>query len=243
VEIKGAFAPEDMAPCFRFVPRSGGRVDADALMLKESSADWVGFTRILETGDDPVEALVYLYLKAPGEAWFDNAFVEEVGPVARSRNVLGNSSFEQAVLPGWPDRWLNLWRVEPRIGEAGCPWTQDDTEAFHGRLSLRMVDRGYLYTAGKGTLAPGTYTFSVYLKGSREGMKARFSALRRDRTTVELTTEWKRYTATVTCEKPPPLAVRIFLQGGGTMWVDAAQIEKGDRATPYEPDNVPPLVR
>jgi hypothetical protein len=90
--------------------------------------------------------------------------------------------------------------------------------------------------------APREYTFSVYLKGSRNGLKAwlRGTHLNGEKEngenlSIELSTEWQRFS--ITGVLPPKSSEAIFeirLNEPGTLWADAAQLERGAEPTPYE---------
>ena len=97
------------------------------------------------------------------------------------------------------------------------------------------------------------YVFSAYLRTDKPGTKAEvtvcnFAFNYRNQAqgsvkTFELTPEWKRYE--VPFEYPqegwneghrPDAAIMLTVLGGhSSVWVDAIQFEKGDKATTYEP--------
>jgi hypothetical protein len=53
---------------------------------------------------------------------------------------------------------------------------------------------------------------------------------------VLVDTEWKRLSVTFTPKQGTDQAfVRISMQSAGTLWADAVQFERGDRATAYQP--------
>jgi hypothetical protein len=127
------------------------------------------------------------------------------------------------------------------------------TGPFHGKTCAEFVkspDRTYeslmIYCAPQ-TVRPRTYTFSVYLKGSADGGQAWLRGIlmnegsvpHGENKSVELTTEWKRYS--ITGELPAqPNESRCFfelrLYSGETMWADAMQLELGRQATEFTLD-------
>ncbi|MDP6776671.1 MAG: hypothetical protein QGI83_07900 [Candidatus Latescibacteria bacterium] len=189
--------------------------------------------------------------------------VEGPGP---SKNLLANSSFEEAALPGWPDCWeLSRGALLPTamVGDPGAPG-QDDTTVQHGRYSLRILgaaDRGasaritykHPYPRAK-RRHPGlpvergrTYVLSAYLRAEHPGTRARldvenFHGQGRFQDEVELTADWERHQ--LVCAIPESgegrdwssVWIRLANLGTGAIWVDAVQLEAGGRATEYAPD-------
>jgi len=90
--------------------------------------------------------------------------------------------------------------------------------------------------------APKAYTFSVHLKGSRDGLKAwiRGTHLNSgkehgENLPIELSTEWQRFSITgVLPARSSEAIFEVRLQEPGTLWADAAQLERGTEPTPYE---------
>ena len=223
-----------------------------SLPLQASSDEWQTLERTIATGDDPVKLRVWLSLyRVGGEGWWDNVFVEELGPAAPTRNLLANSSFEHAVLEGWPDMWWPPGRVSPRIGDPDAQWTQDFDEAWDGECSMRTTKPGvegqvrpYSSTTQGPEAKPGeTYCFSVYLKADRPGVRATLR-VGDGFETFDLTTEWQRYHVVGTfgadsIGRPEKVWVGIYCQDEGTYWADAAQVEAGEEPTEWVPDQFP----
>jgi hypothetical protein len=174
------------------------------------------------------------------------------------KNLLINSSFEEAALPGWPDSWwLEGGDPLPMIGDPDGPG-QDPTTAVHGRYSLRHTSITYrhefpnTWLRGGVPVTPGqSYVLSVYLRADRPGRKARLSLVNFARNSaieeegavsvVELDTQWRRYELTLTYPANgfPTEALRpdleVSIRGGPGVWIDAVQLEEGTRATEYAP--------
>ncbi|MHC4561060.1 MAG: carbohydrate binding domain-containing protein [Planctomycetota bacterium] len=186
-------------------------------------------------------------------------FTEAISPT-NGVNLLPNSSFECGVngwgsiadLPGWGGN-LNLpvGKIDTNAGK------------FHGssfKISLTPetipvyyfdyfplyrvpVKAPLLANRGWITVEPGvSYTLSAYMKANRDSLVGTLSinqafrgSLRRE---VQLTDKWQRHSFTF-----QPQAGQVFValgldleashQEAGTVWIDAVQLEKGTKATPY----------
>jgi hypothetical protein len=156
--------------------------------------------------------------------------------VATSRNMLFNSSFEIASNGDVPDGWR---------GEIGAPpfghdvWALDDQQAWHERASLRLGHPGKTAIAWDRyvNLVPSLrYTFSVYLKSDRPDMKVRLemNGLEKpNRKEVAVGQEWQRHQINGVASRSLT-STSVTQLGEGTLWIDAAQVEEGDEATPYQ---------
>lgn len=229
-----------------------GVPEVPSLTLQSSQEQWQALERTVATGDEPVKLRVWLSLyRVGGEGWWDNAFLEELGPAAPTRNLLANSSFEHAVLEGWPDMWWPPDRVSPRIGEPGAQWTQDFDEAWHGECSLRTtksdperVVRPYFTTRqGPEARSGESYVFSIYMKADESGRRVTLR-VGDGFETFPLTTDWQRYHVTGTFTVAPTgprehVWVAYYCQDEGTYWADAAQVEPGEEPTEWVPDQFP----
>ena len=204
-----------------------------------------------------------------------NLVHQPVKKPSRNKNLLANSSFEEAALPGWPDCWaVGPLRLGQMVGDPGAPG-QDDTFAYHGKYSLKILNpyrnvvkgvripykHPYPLTKRRWSGVPvergRTYVFSVYLRSDKEGSKARLMVYNYFgghwktaslQETVELTTEWQRYQ--LVCPIPEAkgqswlaVNIRILHHGTSAIWIDAAQFELGETATPYQPDSYQALPR
>ena len=189
--------------------------------------------------------------------------VEGPGP---SKNLLANSSFEEAALSGWPDCWeLSRAALSPTamVGDSGGPG-QDSTTAQHGRYSLKILGQKDNTGSARATYKhpypkakrrhPGlpvergrTYVLSAYLKAEYPGLKARlevanFHGEGRFKKEIELSSDWQRHQ--LVCAIPESgegmdwsaVWVRLANLGTGAIWVDAVQFEAGKRVTAYAPD-------
>ena len=157
---------------------------------------WKMFSRQITSPDRPQAALFWCQIPygVAGEIRLDDVFVEEVPPPPqepRRKNLIQNSSFEEAALPGWPDGW-RIGAVKPGrlIGDPGGPG-QDRSCAVHGKCSLRIANpldqpngfarASYVHAfALRGASRGGipvevgkSYVFSVYLRAEKKGTAAR----------------------------------------------------------------------
>ncbi|MBM4081683.1 MAG: hypothetical protein FJ278_18410, partial [Planctomycetes bacterium] len=188
--------------------------------------EWRMVSREIPTPDGPPVKAKFWYQVAfgiAGDIWIDDVFVEEVPPVpveAKPKNVIINSSFEAAAVPGWPDSWFfGTTKPGQMIGDPGGPG-QDAAHAYHGKHSLKIANpfdhssgfanARYVHKFTSGGLRGGiavevgkTYTFSVYLRAEQAGTKADLLLCNfahnapvsneGTRQTFSLTTDWKRY--------------------------------------------------
>jgi len=155
-------------------------------------------------------------------------------------NLLANSSFEVGSLHPW--RASNM-TLKP-----------DEAEKVHGNRSARFVVRGRtILTCGLFVARPQVaHTLSLWLKTERGGVRARFSVnsayvagtqpyapvFRGIEGQGILTTDWQRYTVTGILPPSPNgfYFVRAVFEADKptTVWVDAVQLEEGEKATPFK---------
>lgn len=134
----------------------------------------------------------------------------------------------------------------------------DSTKAAHGKQSLRLEFRregDLVFGKHVPTEVGQTYTFSLYAKGERGGERAQLMLMHRGwrhvpRKVITLTDEWKRFSLTVEARTSGYALAFLWLgeEGLGNIWgdkrrpigekhliwVDAYQLERGDRPTPYK---------
>ncbi len=171
----------------------------------------------------------------------------------KHKNLIANPSFEDAAVSNFPDyykpwNWPNPFPGALINGPAAR--ISLDTNVFYqGRQALKLsvqgrqnagvyIEEGQSHISDRYLGNPNTeFVFSAWLKGDRDGVKLRFGANHtgaRD-TEVAVTREWKRYAW------PLKLPARIWLivnheaaaDGGGTVWLDALQLEKGTEPTEF----------
>ena len=82
------------------------------------------------------------------------------------------------------------------------------------------------------------YTLSVYMKADRPGTQVLIYGIPGPAKMLSVDTEWKRYSHTVTSKETTTRGrARLSMKSAGTLWVDAAQLEEGDQASPYTTTN------
>ncbi|MCK4307914.1 carbohydrate binding family 9 domain-containing protein, partial [candidate division WOR-3 bacterium] len=159
--------------------------------------------------------------------------------------------------PGIPDGWAHLNLAGHHIHFPDLWFGVDETTAYHGRKSLKIKfpgtylcdTAGYDYhriTGYPPLIVPGeTYTASIYLKSDREGFPLTF-VFGPARKKLTVGTSWKRYIVTATMPDSYPRMVydlmRIHIYPGkdkriigGTLWLDAVQVEQGEIVHSYQP--------
>ncbi len=172
-------------------------------------------------------------------------------PPATRKNLMPNSSFEEAALPGWPDYYRGAGaplRPAQRIGAPAPVWGADTNQPYHGRSCLRMAGGSalrqvYLEYAIDPALTPQArpFVFSAWMRASRAEVNAALYVVQGAPAMkpVALTTDWQRYILPVTLPAGTGYLVLRWVQDrnqeGDTIWIDAAQLEAGEQATAYEP--------
>jgi hypothetical protein len=200
---------------------------------------------------------VSLTESAVGQRWLPEIDTEG------TKNFVPNASFECGGanwgsftwgLPGWAG---NLYRLEAVVDDAAARHGGHSLRIGLGpgeapvywfdyyQPVRRPVRRVLAANHGWFRVRPGeALTLSAFLRASAEGVTAQLAAneapgrLRHQAVTVG--TEWRRYEFTFTPEQPWLfIAVGLDLEGSqrdaATLWVDAVQLERGARATAFEP--------
>jgi hypothetical protein len=189
----------------------------------------------LPPGDKPLALTIFQTVLADDLPNRETALPHEYRP--GRKNFLPNPGFEDSTAEGWVDYCLL---------SKGC--VIQEGNALHGRRCVRVENTGarnyeFLHLhCDPQEAKPATYTFSVWLKGSENGLRAwlRGNEMNRDKNggenaTVTLTTQWQRYS--ISGVVPPRVSEafwEIRLNDRGTMWVDDAQLERSPAPTDYE---------
>lgn len=204
------------------------------------------------------------WFKSTGTLWLDDVSLTESaeGPQwfpqisgAGVKNLVPNSSFECGTanwggytygLSGWAG---NLYRLEG--GEL------DNTTAKHGQYSLRIrpvrpifwfdyyepvrqpVQRLMAANHGWFRATTGeTFTVSAWLKTDADNVVAELlvntPTRRQLKKAVKVEKEWTRHEFTFKAPQPF-FFIAIGTDADATLWIDAVQLERGPRATDYEP--------
>lgn len=163
------------------------------------------------------------------------------------RNILPNPSFEEASIPGVPDYYF-CGRKDPypAWGSPDSPWTLDDKAAYHGKRSLRihvdklLPERNFFYVGqfiAPKHRAAAKYMFSVYMKADCDDAPVIMAYGGATYATFKVGREWKRYNLVITVPPNVPFYNGWILRPtaeGVTVWVDAAQMEAGEKITDFE---------
>ena len=173
------------------------------------------------------------------------------------KNLIDNPSFERG-WEGWNSPYIRsdgiLW---VRTEGYRKPFELDEQIVYEGRRSLRInTQKGTNWAYSnpnigplKVVLEPGSYTLSFYARGL-DGKKQEIVASIPDFHKTEKSyyrkwgftvdsSQWKRYEFTFKVKPGSPLHYigfhAKFPKGtSGTVWLDAVQLEKGQKATAYE---------
>ncbi len=187
----------------------------------------------------------------------------DVVPHSASKNLVPNASFELGGC-GWsslgmPAGWGNLSRLHGRIETSAAPQGHSFLRIPIGGSQTPVLYFDYYQPVVRREVRPlvanegwirvqkGTaYTLSCYMRASRADVPAVLGVTTKDpaggggdhRRQVKLTTDWRRYSFTFT---PRHRYVFVFAGPGlereqrVDVDVDAIQLEKGERATAFEP--------
>lgn len=166
------------------------------------------------------------------------------------KNKFCNPSFETATVKSWPDYFLTTFfgkRTGPYIGEPGAVWGQDDEFAKFGKYSLKLStpafgDRGYgrvYWYCAPQTKTPQKYTFSVWIRGSKLGLKVKmrcFGFSGEKLKSLDVDDKWRRYSMTgiIPGSVSQHNSFDIYLETPGKIWIDGIQLEQGEEATEFE---------
>jgi len=171
-------------------------------------------------------------------------------------NLVPNSSAEATTNPDLPDYWIVKrwnWNWDKKL-----KLYVDGETSVDGYNSIRM-QKGilcipYVYQAKQ--FDPGQpHTFSLYMKADRENVAVRlmfgaqhpFKGIVEKRETVSIGKSWERYVFTKdfsdfepNCDSSKPLAIIVLTlpeeSEPAKIWIDAVQVEEGDRAHLYTED-------
>ncbi len=151
------------------------------------------------------------------------------------RNVLYNAGFEDWSNPDLPDGWR---REPPATAEIADGIAPDSDVVHEGARSLRWsLDSGTVShaTARRGYHAPADLrtpcVFSVFMRSQAEGEVVLRCGPAQNRVTVN--DQWRRYSVTAPEEGRSSPRIAVEKLTPGTLWIDAAQLEKGEEPTEW----------
>ncbi len=225
-----------------------GGIDAELERIADATIDEFA---IWERELSPAEIRQLVEWGQQGKALADDPSVQKLAAATRrpaslplspqKGNLLPNASFEVGVLHPW--RASNM-TLQP-----------DPTTKVHGTLSARFfIHELVLLTSGLFVARPNVpHTFSIYLRAEREGGEVCYGVysayvagtqiyerrLRGIEGKGTLTPKWQRYTVSGTLPPSPGsyyfVQLRVHAPQPMGVWVDAAQLEEGEQATPFRP--------
>ncbi len=245
--LEGTFTPgprwerfEFLLPCQHDVPAATGRLQ---VWFKSTGTLWLDDLTLAETSDKP--------------RWYPQIGTEGV------TNAIPNSSFECGTagwgsltsgLGGWEG---NLFRLE---GECDAKHAKHGRQSLRIALDAatapvcwfdyyqpvrQPVQRVLAANRGWLTVKPGEpLTLSAYLRAEADGTVAQLAVCeapeRLQQRQVRVGTDWKRHEFTFTPSEPflfvaVGLDLAATKRDRGVLWVDAVQLERGAKATGYQP--------
>ena len=174
-------------------------------------------------------------------------------PEKLSPNLLINSSFEYATNPDIPDCWAGNGE---RYRNQGLPSDMSTAEglkefhekfyidrnnAFHGKNSICIKNPFHLLSKITKVPKKKNYTISCYIKADTDNQQVKLGATNDSikklvkEKVIEVGKNWKRYELLLSDYPQEKLSFMAKPLADGKIWVDAVQIEAGDKATPFMP--------
>ena len=152
------------------------------------------------------------------------------------KNILPNPSFEDTTVKNWPDYFVSPTHKYHEIGGTNQTWGTDKSEVFHGKKSMKLILDGKSFIVSYLCPAYGTYTLSAWMKADKQNIEANFFVYGKKFPRFKLSKQWKRYSVVIRSPKRfrRQWNIGIAMQGKGTAWVDAMQLEKGNVLTKFE---------
>jgi len=231
--------------------KSGGK-ELGRIEAVQGKKDWQRLELEFDSGDSEKVDIQLMIRGGKGDVWFDDlfladkVFVQSFGK--KSRNLIRNGSFEEAVNPDVPDWWtIPHWFWVRREGEINRYWGLDEEEAYIGKRSMKVgccPEGPYMVHPESMSLPKSSgksYTLSFYMKGSKDVgtivIKLQGVGKGKGRLMVKPTPDWKRYTIRGVSEGD--IGVVVESPSAGTVWIDAVQLEEGEQPSDYTDYSAP----
>ena len=213
------------------------------------SSDWQDFSYTFEMPADDTPSGIYFLIDGVGTldvarlslkettAEAMRAQMEAQLPKNGARNLLRQTRFPLGLQSGW---WLNPTGIAPGVEAKVCATGDANTAGPSGfpALVIEAPQTYQLYAAPFALPVPfEKHVASFFLKGTGTGaaiILADGKEIARQNFDLK-NADWTRQEISFT---PDPLAKIYAMRlnsSAGTMWLDALQVEMGDRATPYAP--------
>lgn len=169
------------------------------------------------------------------------------------RNQAINGGFE-TLCNGYPIGWGTFtfgFETAETIGNpvaARRDYRVDDTVAWEGKRSMRIANGMQFWECWRRRVDNTAYVFSFYAKAQKAGTELTMDVLNGyqpvAKRKVTVGTEWTRFELPFTVKDASMLRVGIQ-PSGECVWVDAMQLERGEKATgfvtrPVPTEEVPP---
>ncbi len=174
-------------------------------------------------------------------------------PEKLSPNLLINGSFEYATNSDIPDCWAGTGEryrgqgmptelcTEAGLKEFHKKFYIDNTNAFHGKRSICIEYPFHLLSKAVKVAKNKNYIISCYIKSTGNAQKIRFGATSDNikktikEKVITVGKDWKRYEISLT--NYPSKVVTLFVKPltPEKIWVDAVQLETGNKATEFMP--------
>ncbi len=167
-----------------------------------------------------------------------------------TENLLPNGSFEVTTLRDMPDvwdqvfgpkkipKWYDLWKLDTQNSVSGYKslCITVPTNEMCGKIYAESFFTDRLIRIAKlPKLIRGRfYTLTIYMKSNRINMPVKVTFQVQE--TVKVNLQWQRYSFTKFLKSDDKLRrIRITPLSVGKLWIDAVQLEMGNRATPFRP--------
>ena len=193
-------------------------------------------------------------LQAAGGVALDTVTMRYDTAERRYLNRQVNGSFEYATNADVPDYWglANRWTrmlhglplpalTREGVQELREKWALDRTAAADGAQSLRIGHPLSAVSAPMWLEPTGDQMISVHLKSDRAHQRVRLAADFEDREAtvgelvVEVGTAWQRYELPLPAYPHRTVSLAVTPLEGGSVWIDAVQIEAGSSSSAYGP--------
>ena len=127
------------------------------------------------------------------------------------------------------------------MGGTNQVWGLTDRKPYHGQKCLELISengawRFVYFTLHTEHRIPEKYVFSVWLRSDKDGAIVRLRAGKSGDIPFKVTCEWQRYSLPFDAGAGGAmLGVHLASTEKTTVWVDALQVERGEKATEFEP--------